>query len=158
MALVDGSNEFTQIGTRDALAENTEGEYKVAIANYTHSGAGEQGEINLFSLPAGRIRIHLHLSFVSTSQWAASSLFKLGVPVRQDEAGNTLPKDEDPLISDLLAGVAPQNVTWGSTVGTNPQFLDFNTATRLILVGLIEDGDIESGDTLDLVCVYSRIS
>jgi len=150
------SVEYAKIGTRDLNAFDTQANLQVSVANYTHAGGAGTGEINLVKLPAGKIRIHSHLSKIWASQFATSADLHLGYRAYVGGDGVTVIEDDNAFADNLDVAAAAIDATFAlpSALG---EYLEFDTQDGLILFALVDTGNIEDADTINLVVVYSTI-
>lgn len=143
---------------RKALALFSEGVVRVASmeAIYTHAaaqGAGT-GELNLFQLPAGKIRVFPDQSWVVTSQYALNADLHIGFRSYTEPEGTVVAEDDNAFLDNADVGGAAldQALTLPAT-----GFLDINSRNPVTIYAMIDTGNIETGDTLWVYMAYTRI-
>lgn len=120
---------------------------------YTHAaaqGAGT-GEINIGTLPQGEITIYPDLSRYLTSQFGASATMDIGHRAYTQPDGTA---------------VAEAGAVWGSAIDVNGAATDaawplpagptvYDSVSGIEVFCTVAAGDIEVGDTIEIVVVYA---
>lgn len=124
---------------------------KVKVAEYTHTAGAGTGEVNLFTLPAGRIRIYPDLCRIVTSQFGAAADLHIGHREYVNEAGTTVVEDDNEWLDNADAGGGALDAVL--TDGTTNNVYD--SQEGIVVYAMIDAGNIEDTDTIYLVMVYS---
>ena len=114
--------------------------------NYVHALGAGTGAVNLYKLPAGQIRLLTNLCNFTASQFAANAVLSLGYREYVDAAGDTQAEDDNAFLSalDVAAGAITKTYLALPAAG----FIDFNSASGVVIFATIGTGNIEDGDTL----------
>lgn len=124
---------------------------KVVVGQYTHSAGAGTGEINMFKLPPGRIRIYPDLCRVVSSAMVATADLHIGHRAYVNEAGTTVVEDDNEWLDNADAGSAIDSaLTDGGTTNNA-----YNSEDGIEVYALIDTGNIENTDTIYLLMVYS---
>lgn len=151
------STEYALVGTRDNEALAVEGRLHVATFSYTHAAGAGVGEINLCKLPAGRVRIFIHLSHVIASQMAASADLHLGHRAYVNQAGTTVAENDDLFAANLDSGGGVIDEDF-ALPATGAPWHDIESQDGVIIYAMIDTGNIEDNDTIHGYVTYARIS
>lgn len=125
---------------------------------YTHlaaAGAGT-GEINLLKLPAGKIRVYCAGSLVNASQYAANADLHIGYRAYTGSDGVAVAEDDNAFLDNADVG--------GGALAADPFTLpaagykDFDSQDGVIIFAMIDTGNIETDDTLEVDVEYSELS
>jgi hypothetical protein len=157
MAVTRSALEYAKVGTRDADAEDFESELQAAVATYTHvDGAETDLTLNVLRLPAGRIRVYSYLSKLWSSAMVATANLSLGYAEYTNEEGTIVVADINAFIDQADAGSALDQVwTLPSALG---EYTEFNSQDGITIIVTIDTEDIEDTDTINVVCVYSKVT
>jgi hypothetical protein len=158
MAVTRSALEYAKVGTRDADAEDFESELQVAVATYTHvDGAETDLTLNVLRLPAGRIRVYSYLSKLWASQQVATANLSLGYAEYTNEEGTIVVADINAFIdaADVGGGALDQVWTLPSALG---EYTEFNSQDGIVIIVTIDTENIEDTDTINVVCVYSKVT
>ena len=159
MALADGSTEYSlspgQGGRGNAHA--FESTLRMATANYT-SDTAETGTIKMIRLPAGVVRVYPWLSRILTSQFAATSDLHIGYAAYTNSAGTAVAGDDNAFADNLDVGGGPINQVWPLPATGTSLYTEFDSQTGIDIEILIDTANIESADTIEMVCAYTVIS
>jgi len=123
---------------------------------YTHAsaaGAGT-GEINLGTLPPGEITIYPDLCRLITSQFGASADIHLGHRAYTQPDGTAVVEDDNEWVDNGDAGGGAIDAAF--LLPTSPTVYDSQAGIEVF--AMIDAGDIEVGDTIEVVFVYSQAS
>jgi hypothetical protein len=128
-----------------------------AYFSYTHTateGSGT-GEINLVTLPPGRIRIFAHDCRLITSQTAASSTMDVGYRAYYEPDGDLIAEDDNAFEDNRDTASAATDAVLefagdGSTDDPTVFNVDRNLAGTggLIIFASVDSGNIEADDTI----------
>lgn len=138
-------------------AEDFEGTRHAAYRSYTHASGADTGEVDLLKLPAGRIKVYSIASHVQTSQFAAGALMDIGTRAYTHEDGTDVAEDPDRFALDLAAGAAAID-EFLPLPNTGAGVSELNSQNGITVFATIDTGNIEDGDTIDLVVEYSKIA
>ena len=126
--------------------------------SYTHlaaAGAGT-GEVNLVTLPPGRIRIFAHDSRLITSQTAASATMDVGYRAYTEPDGDSIAEDDNAFEDNRdVATAATDAVLEFAGDGTTDDPTVFNTRDGLTIFASVDSGNIETDDTIKGWISYS---
>jgi hypothetical protein len=134
-----------QISAEKAPALEVMGAMKVAFFDYTHSAGAGTGEVNLVSLPAGRIVIYSDLSRVVTSAYAATADLHLGFRAYTHQDGSAVAEDDNAFLDNADAGGGALDQAWVLPAGG---VTELNSQGGITIYALIDTGNIENTDTL----------
>lgn len=114
--------------------------------SYVHSLGAGTGEVDLYRLPAGKIRLVTALCNWQASQFDTDAVLSIGFREYEDGDGNTV--DEDP-----AAFVEEADVATGATSKTPfalpaAGYLDIDSADGVIVFATVAVGNIENNDTI----------
>jgi len=138
----------------DSLA--TSAGVHAAYAEYTHSstaGTGT-GAIDMFRLPAGRLRILCDQSRVVTSAFASNADLHIGYRAHTDLDGDAVVEDDNAFSDNLDAGGGALDVAWALPTGG---ILELNSEEGVDIYCLVDTGNIEATDTINLLCLYQMM-
>jgi hypothetical protein len=136
-----------------AAAGDIQGAMRVAPFNYVHAAGAGTGEINLVTLPPGRIRIYSDLSRIVTSDMAVNATLHLGYRVHRQEDGTAADENDHALMQSLSVGAGARDEVFLLPAAGQ---LDLESQGGITIFALITSGNIENGDTIDGYVVYSR--
>jgi hypothetical protein len=159
-----GSTQFnlqTAVTQGGIFSAETTGQLKIALFEYTHSataGAGT-GEINLITLPPGRIIVISRLSVWGVSvAWAAASTNSIGTRAFTQPDGTAVAASSAAFVSAVAVGAA----TVTDTVFALPAastgvggFTRLNSQSGVVLFSTVAAGNITVGGTLNGHVVWS---
>lgn len=132
---------------------------RAALYSYTHTAGSGTGEINIITLPPGRIRVYPHLSTITISQLGAGAVLSLGHRTYKTHLGVIVPEDEIEFLNgiDVSTGITPE--TFWALIDNTAEFveMEYDTIHGLTIYATIESGSIQDGDTLDGVIVWARV-
>ena len=113
---------------------------------YVHSLGAGTGEVNLYKLPAGPIRLLTNLCSFTASQFGALATLDLGYREYVDNVGDTQAEDGNAFLSaaDVAAGATTKTFLALPAAG----FIDFNSAAGVVIFATIGTGNIENDDTI----------
>ena len=145
-----------QIGTLKADAIEVEGSLQSADYLYTHGATpgNGTGEVNLFRLPAGHIRVYPDLGRLVTTQTGASSTIDVGHRAYVDWLGVTQVEDDNSLHDNGASGSGALDVALALPAAG---YIDYNSRDGIDVFFSIDSGDIELNDTVYLHVVYKRL-
>tara|TARA_R110000787_G_scaffold36047_4_gene92216 strand:+ start:1591 stop:2082 length:492 start_codon:yes stop_codon:yes gene_type:complete len=120
---------------------------RIGYFNYVHtatSGAGT-GEINLVTLPFGRVRIYSTLSKIFTSVFATSADLHIGYRAHTDLDGAAVALDANAFLDNAdVAGGAINSAFLLPTGG----YIELNSQDGIVIYALVDAGNIEAADTI----------
>lgn len=149
----------SQYGAYKANKKDVALQLRATPFSYTHVAGAGTGEVNLFTIPAGKIRIFPQLSRISMSQMVATADFHLGHRQYHTDDGTLVPQDDDEFIAnaDVGGGVIAET-TWSAVPGaTLTTDMEYDTRDGFTVYAMIDTANMENGDTIDGVCVWSRV-
>lgn len=135
-----------------------EGARKFATSGlYTHAaaaGAGT-GAIDLIKLPHGKIRLFTDDSRVVTSAFAAGADLHIGYRAYTAADGSAVVEDDNAFGDNLDAGGGALDAALDlPAVG----YHDFDSKDGVVLFAMIDTGNIETGDTIELFVEYASLT
>ncbi len=133
---------------RDSSALHTK------YANYTHTAGAGTGEINMLTLPAGRIRIYPDLCRYTCADMAASADLHIGHRAYVNEAGTTVDADDNEWLDNVDSGGGAKDAVIGDGGTTLNQY---ESRDGIIVYMMVDSGNIEDTDTLTLCMVFSYV-
>jgi hypothetical protein len=143
-----------EASNRDNVQENYPQTLKMLVSPiYTHAsgeGAGT-GEINLIKLPPGRLTIHPDLCRIITSQFATNADLHIGHRAYTDLDGATVSEDDDEWGANLDAGGGALDAAF--TLPAAPTL--YESQDGIEVYALVDTGNIEVGDTIQVVFAFS---
>lgn len=143
-----------QISVNLGRSENVEGAMQFArLGVYTHAAGAGTGEINLVTLPAGRIIILPLECQIITSQFATGAKFDIGTRAFTNEDGTVVAEAPVRYVTDSAAGGGPLNTTFNGAARV--EVLDSQEGVTIYMT--VDTGNIEDGDTIDGWCRYVRL-
>ncbi len=125
----------------------------IRYANYTHTAGAGVGEINMFTLPAGRIRIYPDLCRQMSSAMVSTANLSVGHRAYVNEAGTTVAVDVDEWLTDADASSALDAVLGDGGTTLN----QYESQSGIIVYIAITTANIEDTDTIQLLMVFSHI-
>ena len=125
---------------------------RFAYGKYTCAEAGV-GEINMFKLPAGRIRFYPDLSWLISSDMSANADLHIGHRAYVNEDGTVVAEDDNEWANDLDAGGGALDQDVDSVV-TSPTL--YNSQDGIIVYITLDTGDIDLTDTIELWFAYTH--
>lgn len=127
--------------------------------SYTHASGAGTGEVNLFTLPAGKIRIFPQLSRIALSQAVATADFHLGHRPYHTDEGTLVAQDDDEFMANVdMGGGAIAETTWAAVSGaTLTTDMEYDTLEGFTVYAMVDTANIEDGDTIDGVCIWARV-
>lgn len=124
---------------------------KVKVAKYTHAAGAGTGEVNLFTLPPGRIRIYPDLCRVISTAMATNADLHIGHRAYNQEDGTLIAEDDNEWLNNADAGSAIDSVlTDGGTTDNQ-----YESRAGIVVFAMIDTGNIEDTDTIYVHMVYS---
>lgn len=121
--------------------------------NYTHTAGAGTGEVNLCTLPAGRIRIFGDYSRVRSSAMVATADLHIGHRAYTDEAGTAVAEDDNEWADNLDAGAAI-DVALGDGGTTLSQY---ESRDGITVYAMVDTANIEDTDTIDGWIAYTHV-
>ena len=121
---------------------------------YTHAAGAGTGEINLGKLPAGEITVYPDLCRIITSQFDTNADIHLGHRAYVEPDGDTVVEDDNEWVDNGDAGGAAIDAAF--TAITGPAV--YNSVAGIEVYAMIDTGNIEDGDTIEIVFVYGSAS
>jgi len=121
--------------------------------NYTHTAGAGTGEVNLGTLPPGRIRVYGDYSRVRSSAMVATADLHIGHRAYNDEAGAVVAEDDNEWVDNADAGSAI-DVVLGDGGTTLSQY---ESRDGIVVYTLIDTANIEDTDTIDGWFAYSHV-
>jgi hypothetical protein len=126
---------------------------RVKAARYVHSSGNGDGQVNMFKLPPGRIRIYPHLSRIVTSQMGGGAVVSVGYRAYKREDGTNVNASANEWANNLAAGSGAQDVAFtNGVVGTQNIY---DSSDGIEVYATIASGNIRDNDTIYVACVYS---
>lgn len=149
----------SQYGPNKANKKDVALQLRATPFSYTHSLGAGTGEVNLVTLPAGKIRIFPQLSRFSASQFVATSDLHLGHRAYTDDDGDIVAQDDDEWMANVdVGGGAIAEVFWSAVAGaTLTTDAEYDTRDGFTIYAMIDTANIENGDTIDGVVVWARV-
>ena len=129
------------------------GDMRIAFFDYTHSAGAGTGEVNLVTLPAGRIVIFSDLSRIVASQMATSADLHLGYRAHTTQAGVTVNEDDNAFLNDSDVASAAVDAAFVLPAGG---FIELNSKEGITIFALIDSGNIEDTDTISGWVAYAK--
>lgn len=123
------------------------------FATYTHlaaNGAGT-GTVYLGMLPAGRIKILPYLSHLVTTAFAANADIHIGYGAHTGLDGVAVVADDNAFLDNGDAGGGALNTALNLPAAG---FLELNSKEGIRIEAMIDTGNIETDDTIDLWIAY----
>ncbi len=122
-------------------------------ASYTHTAGAGVGEINMFTLPAGRIRIYPDLCRYTASAMVSTANLSIGHRAYVNEAGTTVALDVDEWLTDADASSALDAVIGDGGTTLN----QYESRDGIVVYVAITTANIEDTDTISLCMVFGYI-
>jgi hypothetical protein len=147
-----------QTNGNKASSMHVEGVRKFATSGvYTHAaaaGAGT-GAVDLIKLPHGKVRLFTDASRVFTTQWAANADLHIGYRAYVGSDGVTVVEDDNAFGDNLDAGGGALDAALDIPA---KGYHDFDSKDGVVLFALIDTGNIETDDTLELYVEYATLT
>lgn len=143
-----------QIGPKKAMAKDAQAQHQYVTSGvYTHAAAAGSGtgEINLFTLPSGRVRVLTDLSRIVTTQFGAAATLSLGHRAYVGTDGVTVVESAALFGSALAAGGGALDAALTIPAAG---YHDFDSLDGVTLFGTVASGNIEATDTVELHLTY----
>jgi len=118
---------------------------------YTHAAGAGTGEVNIGTLPQGEITIFPDLCRVISSQFAASADLHIGHRAYTQPDGTAVAEDDNAWGDNLDAGGGAIDAAF--TLPAAPTVYD--SVAGIEVYAMVDTGNIEDGDTIQLVFVYA---
>jgi len=122
-------------------------------ANYTHAAGAGTGEINMFTLPPGRIRIYPDLCRYMASANGAAAMLHIGHRAYADESGTAVAEDDNEWL-DNLDITSAVDAAWGDGATTLNQY---ESQSGIVVFITIDAQDLADDDTFQLLCVFAYL-
>ena len=143
-----------EAANRDNLKRNDPQNLKVWHPTvYTHAAGAGTGEINLGKLPAGEITVYPDLCRVISSQFAASADLHIGHRAYTQPDGTAVAEDDNEWLDNGDAGGGALDTAF--TAITGPTVYDSQAGIEVY--AMVDTGNIEDGDTIEIVFVYGSV-
>ena len=141
--------------TGDKIQAHDFSRLQYAFFNYLHAAGAGTGEINLVTLPAGKIRILTDLCRIITDDMGASAEMQVGYRAYTDPEATTqaVVEDDNYFQEASAVGAGARDEAFLIPAIGNPIF---NTRFGLEVFAQITDGNIEDGDKIQGYIVYAR--
>ncbi len=154
-SLMADQKDASAVGKRaDSL--DVDAKLHMAYVLYTHDaaqGAGT-GEIDMFRLPPGRLRIIPDLCRLVTSAFATNADLHIGTRAFTNLDGTAVAEDDNRFADNLDAGGGALDQTLPLPAAGQA---DLNSREGIDVYAMVDTGNIETGDTIGLMCVYQKI-
>ena len=154
-SLMANQKDADATGARaDSLA--VDAKLHAAYVLYTHAAAqgNGTGEIDMVRLPPGRLRIINDLCRVVSSAMAANADLHIGTRAFTNLDGTAVAEDDNRFADNLDAGGGVLDQIWPLPLGG---VVELNSREGIDVYCLVDTGNIETGDTISLLCAYQKI-
>lgn len=140
---------------RDNNKRNDPQALKVHVfPTYTHAAGAGTGEINLGLLPPGEITIYPDLCRLIASQFATSADLHIGHRAYTQPDGTAVVEDDNEWADNV--DVAGGAIDAAFTLPAAPTVYDSQKGIEVY--AMVDTGNIEDGDTIQVIFVYSQAS
>lgn len=123
-----------------------------AAFEYVHAAGAGTGEINLVTLPNGKVKVYPSLSRIDASAMASNADLHLGHRAYTESDGTAVVEDDNEFLDNADAG--------GGAIGS--AFLlpaaptVYDTKEGLEIYAMVDTGNIEDGDTISGWVAYTQ--
>ncbi len=121
---------------------------------HTATQGSGTGEVNMFTLPPGRIQIFPSLSRIITTAYATSSTLDIGHRAYTNLAGTSVAADADEWLDGADSTSALDQVLTAALIA---DYTEYNSQAGIIVYATVLAGNIEAADLLDLWITYKFV-
>ena len=124
---------------------------------FTSTAAG-QGTVNMFTLPAGRILLHLDLCRIYAEQGVSTADLDIGHGAYVNQDGTAVAANVDEWIASADIGTAIQGVTFKGTGGVKTTVLvdELNSQEGIPVTMTVDTANWDADDYCEVLIYYSK--